>query len=72
MSIIIFAFLFFQAINFLSNGASTSVENGFVIIQTQVGFLTLVYYTGRSLLRILTSYTIALAWTIAAGRPASC
>ncbi|OLD05768.1 MAG: hypothetical protein AUJ07_00790 [Crenarchaeota archaeon 13_1_40CM_3_53_5] len=66
-SIIIFAFLFFLAINLLSNGALSSVESGITIIQTEVGIPALFYDTGRSLLRILTSYTIALTWTLAAG-----
>src|SRR3989454_5453927 len=60
-SIIIFAFLFFLAINLLSNGALSSVESGITIIQTEVGIPALFYDTGRSLLRVVTSYTLALA-----------
>lgn len=67
LSILIFATLFYLTINLLSNGALASVEKGFNTLQTQVGVPTLLYDTGRSLLRLLIAYSIALTWTLGAG-----
>jgi NitT/TauT family transport system permease protein len=67
LSVFIFVALLFLIIDFLSNGALASVENGLGVLQAQVGVLNLFYYAGRSLLRLLTAYSIALAWTLGAG-----
>ncbi len=67
LSFFIFGVLFYLIINFLSKGALASIEGGFNTFQTNVGVPTLLYDAGRSLLRLLTAYSIALAWTIGAG-----
>ncbi len=67
LSVAIFLSLFLIGLLLLPNVSTSSIINGVAAIQSSIGFPTLAYYTGRSLLRILTAYLIALAWTLGAG-----
>ncbi len=66
LSVGIFLALVILGVAVLSN-AQLSIGQAVNNLQTYPGLLNLVYLTGRSLLRILVAYLIALGWTLGAG-----
>ncbi len=67
LSVAIFLILIILGIAVLSNVEPSSIAQALSDLETYPGLLTLAYLTGRSMLRILTAYLIALGWTLVAG-----